>query len=101
MNKKWGNLYVKDRIPKETYKGMEADNQQATVMNILLTHRNMDDKTAYAIVKTLFEKREELERAHKEAANITLENQKTEASSIPWHPGAIKYFAERGVKIGN
>jgi TRAP transporter TAXI family solute receptor len=101
MNKKWGNLYVKDRIPKETYKGMEADNQQATVMNILLTHQNMDDKTAYAIVKTLFEKREELERAHKEAANITLANQKTEASSIPWHPGAIKYFAERGVKIGN
>jgi TRAP transporter TAXI family solute receptor len=101
MNKKWGNLYVKDRIPKETYKGMEADNQQATVMNILLTHQNMDDKTAYAIVKTLFEKREELERAHKEAANITLANQKTEASSIPWHPGAIKYFAERGIKIGN
>jgi TRAP transporter TAXI family solute receptor len=101
MNQKWGNLYVKDRIPKETYKGMEADNQQATVMNILLTHQNMDDKTAYMIVKTLFEKREELERAHKEAANITLANQKTEASSIPWHPGAIKYFAERGIKIGN
>jgi TRAP transporter TAXI family solute receptor len=101
MNKKWGNLYVKDRIPKATYKGMEADNEQATVMNILLTHQNMDDKTAYAIVKTLFEKREELIRAHKEAENITLENQKTDASSIPWHPGAIKYFAERGVKIGN
>jgi len=101
MNKKWGNLYVRDTIKKDVYKGMAADNHQATVMNILLTHQSMDDKTAYAIVKTLFEKRDELVRAHKEAENITLENQKTDASSIPWHPGAIKYFAERGVKIGN
>jgi TRAP transporter TAXI family solute receptor len=100
MNKKYGNLYVKDRIPKETYKGMTADNQQATVMNILITHEKMDDKTAYTIVKTLFDKREDLIRAHKEAENIKLENQRTEASSVPWHPGAIKYFAEKGIKIG-
>jgi len=99
MNKKYGNLYIEDRIPKEIYKGMEADNRQATVMNLLVAHQNMDDKTAYAIVKTIFDKRDELIRAHKEAENIKLENQKTEASSVPWHPGAIKYFAERGVKI--
>jgi hypothetical protein len=101
MNRKYGNLYVKDRIPKETYKGMTADNQQATVMNILVAHEKMDSQTAYNIVKTLFEKRDDLIRAHKEAENIKLENQKTEASSVPWHPGAIKYFAEKGVKIGN
>jgi TRAP transporter TAXI family solute receptor len=101
MNKKYGNLYVKDRIPKEIYKGMTVDNQQATVMNILVAHEKMDNQTAYNIVKTLFEKREDLIRAHKEAENIKLENQKTEASSVPWHPGAIKYFAEKGIKIGN
>jgi TRAP transporter TAXI family solute receptor len=101
MNRKYGNLYVKDRIPKEIYKGMTVDNQQATVMNILVAHEKMDNQTAYTIVKTLFEKREDLIRAHKEAENIKLENQKTEASSVPWHPGAIKYFAEKGVKIGN
>jgi hypothetical protein len=70
-------------------------------MNILITHEKMDDKTAYAIVKTLFDKRDDLIRAHKEAENIKLENQKTEASSVPWHPGAIKFFAEKGIKIGN
>jgi TRAP transporter TAXI family solute receptor len=100
MNKKYGNLYVKDVIGKDIYKGMDADNHQATVMNLLVAHEKMDDKTAYTIVKTIFDKRDELIRAHKEAANIKLENQKTEASSIPWHPGAIKYFAERGIKIG-
>src|SRR3954468_8891370 len=31
MNKKWGNLYVEDTIPKVTYKGMDTDNAQATV----------------------------------------------------------------------
>jgi hypothetical protein len=100
MNKKYGNLYVKDAIGKDVYKGMAADNAQATVMNILVAHEKMDEKTAYTIVKTIFERREDLIRAHKEAASFKLENQKTEASSIPWHPGAIKYFAEKGIKIG-
>ena len=42
-------------IPKDTYKGMDADNQQATVMNILVAHESMDDKTAYNIVKAIFD----------------------------------------------
>lgn len=99
MNKKYGNLYIKDTIPKRTYKGMTADNPQATVMNLLVASQSMDDKTAYNIVKALFDHQVDLVRVHAEAVNIKLENQKTEASSIPWHPGAIKYFAERGIKI--
>ncbi len=99
MNKKYGNLYVKDSISKDVYRGMDKDNPQATVMNILVAHEKMDDKTAYNIVKTIFDKKEELVRVHKEAANFKLENQKTEASSVPWHPGAKKYFAEKGIKI--
>jgi TRAP transporter TAXI family solute receptor len=78
---------------------MERDNDQATVMNLLVAHEKMDDKTAYAIVKTIFDKRDELIRVHKEAENIKLENQKKEASPIPWHPGAMKYFAEKGLKL--
>jgi uncharacterized protein len=99
MAKKHGNIYIKDVIPQRMYKGMEADNQAATVTNLLAVHQNMDDKTAYAITKALFENRVDLVRVHAEAVNIKFENQKSEASSIPWHPGAIKYFAEQGVKI--
>jgi TRAP transporter TAXI family solute receptor len=99
MTKKYGNIYIKDVIDKSVYKGMEADNQAATVTNLLVVHQNMDDKTAYNIVKAVFDHRDELIRVHKEAENIKLENQKTEASSIPWHPGAIKFFAEKGIKI--
>jgi hypothetical protein len=99
MTKKYGNIYIKDVIQKSVYKGMEADNQAATVTNLLVVHQNMDDKTAYNIVRAVFDHRDELIRVHKEAANIKLENQKTEASSIPWHPAAIKFFAEKGIKI--
>ena len=99
MNKKYGNLYVKDVIPQRMYKGMTADNHQATVMNLLVANQSMDDKTAYNIVKAMFEHQVDLVRVHAEAVNIKLENQKTEASPIPWHPGAIRYFAERGIKI--
>ena len=99
MNKKYGNLYVEDVIPKSTYKGMDTDNHQATVMNILVSSASMDDKTAYNIVKTIFDKRDDLIAVHKEAANFRLENQKASASPIPYHPGAAKYFAEKGVKV--
>jgi TRAP transporter TAXI family solute receptor len=99
MNKKYGNLYVEDAIGKDVYKGMDADNKQATVMNILVAHQSMDDKTAYNIVKAFFDHRDELIRVHKEAENFKLENQKASASPLPWHPGAVKYFAEKGVKI--
>ena len=99
MNQKYGNLYVQDVIPKDMYRGMDADNKQATVMNLLVANQNMDDKTAYNIVKTVFDKRQELIAVHKEAENFKLENQKAEASPIPWHPGAVKYFAEKGIKL--
>lgn len=99
MNKKYGNLYVEDVIPKSTYSGMQADNHQATVMNILVSNENLSDEAAYNIVKTMFEKRADLIAVHKEAENFKLENQKTAATPIPFHPGALKYFKEKGVKM--
>ena len=99
MNKKYGPLYIEDVIPKATYRGMDADNRQATVWNILVSHENLSNQTAYNIVKTIFDKRDDLIAVHKEAENFRLENQKAAASPIPFHPGAVKYFAERGVRI--
>jgi hypothetical protein len=99
MNKKYGNLYVQDTIGKDIYKGMDGDNKQATVMNILVAHQNMDEKTAYNIVKTIFDKKSDMVAVHKEAENFKYETQKKEASPIPWHPGAVKYFAEKGIKL--
>jgi len=99
MNRKYGNLYVQDVIPKDTYRGMEADNKQATVMNLLVAHQDMDEKTAYSIVKAVFEHKDDLVRVHKEAENFKLENQKAAATPIPFHPGALKYYREKGIKV--
>ena len=99
MNKKYGNLYVQDAIPRSTYPGMAADNKQATVMNILVANENLSEQAAYNIVKTIFEKRDDLIAVHKDATHFKLENQKEAASPLPWHPGALKYLKEKGVKM--
>ena len=50
-------------------------------------------------MKTIFDHKADLVAVHKESENFTLENQKVSASPIPYHPGAAKYFSERGVKL--
>jgi len=99
MNQKYGNLYVEDVIPRTTYPGMAGDNKQATVMNLLVSNENLSEQAAYNIVKTIFEKRDDLIAVHKDATHFKLENQKEAASPLPWHPGALKYLKEKGVKM--
>ena len=99
MNKKYNNLYTQDVITKGTYAGMTADNKAAAVANILIAHEKMSDQVAYNIVKTIFDKRQELINVHKAAEDIKLENQKASASPVPFHSGAVKYFKEKGVKL--
>jgi len=99
MNKKYGPLYVKDVIPGKSYPGQERDNQIASVWNVLVAHERMSDQAAYNVVKTIFDKKPELVAVHKEAQNFDLKYQTNNASPVPFHPGAIKYFAERGLKL--
>jgi uncharacterized protein len=99
MNAKYGGLYTTGVIPAKTYPGQDKDNKISVVQNILVANADMPDKVAYDIVKTFIEKRDELVAVHGEAKSITLENQSPKNSPIPWHPGATKYFSEKGVKM--
>ena len=99
MNAKYNNLYTTGVIPAKMYPGQDKDNSIAVVQNILVANAKMPDKVAYDIVKTFIEKRDELAAVHAEAKNIALENQSIKNSPIPWHPGALKYLAEQGVKM--
>ena len=99
MNAKYGKLYVTDVIPAKTYPGQDTDNKNATVQNILITNDKMSNDTAYAIVKLFFDKKADLVAVHKEAQNIDYKYQKTDNSPVPWHPGALKYFADKGHKM--
>jgi uncharacterized protein len=99
MNKKYDNLYTTGVIPAKTYPGQDKDNSIAVVQNILVANAKMSDKVAYDIVKTFIEKRDELVAVHAEADSIKLENQSPKNSPIPWHPGAVQYFSEKGLKM--
>jgi uncharacterized protein len=99
MNAKYGQLYVRDVIPARTYPGQDKDNPQSTVWNILVTDDKMSDDIAYNIVKIIFDHKAELVAVHSEAANIEYKYQLKTSSPVPWHPGALKYFAERGVQM--
>jgi uncharacterized protein len=99
MNAKYGNLYVTDVIPAKTYPGQDADNKISTVWNILVTNDKMTDDVAYAIVKIIFDKKADLVAVHREAENVDFKYQIKASSPVPWHPGALKYFADKGVKM--
>jgi uncharacterized protein len=99
MNEKYGQLYSKGVIPKGSYPGQDKDNQIASVWNTMVVSDSMPDDVAYNIVKIVFDHRDELGTVHKEALNIKFENQKLANTAVPYHPGALKYFAEKGIKI--
>jgi TRAP transporter TAXI family solute receptor len=99
MNAKYGNLYAKATIGKSVYPGMAGDNAATSVWNVLVVNESMPEQMAYDITKTVFEKQADLVAVHKEAANIKLENQSIANAGIPFHPGSLKYFSEKGVKV--
>jgi len=99
MNAKYGGIYSADVIPAKTYPGQDKDNKITSVQNILVANSDMPDKVAYDIVKTFIEHKDDLVAVHGEAKNIELAKQTKVNSAIPWHPGAVKYFTEKGVAM--
>ena len=65
----------------------------------MMVNASMSEDLAYQLTKLLFEKREELALTHKEALNLKAENQTKANAGVPFHKGALKYFAEKGIKI--
>ncbi len=97
MNAKYGKLYTASKIKAGAYQGTDKDNAIAEVWNLIVTGDKMSSDDAYAIVKTLVEKKADIVAVHKEAESFSLDNQVQERSPIPFHPGALKYFKEKGL----
>ena len=88
-------FYTKLNITKDTYSVMKDDIQTVAVMATYIANNNLPEDTVYEFVKSLF----------KEAGNFNhqkaeLLDPKTGVSgiSIPFHPGALKYYKEFGLK---
>lgn len=96
---KYGPVYATAVIPKGTYPNQETDNKVAAVWNIMAVRDDFPEDLAYKLTKTMLEKVDDLSKVHKEALNIKVENQKSKNAGIPWHPAALKYFADKGIKV--
>ena len=93
---KIGAPYVKAVIPANTYTGQTQDVQAAAVVNYLVTRAGLSDDLVYQMTKSIFDGRDELVAAHQAASDIKLEAA-LQGMPIPVHPGAQKYFREKGL----
>jgi uncharacterized protein len=98
LTQKYGPIYFKHIIPKSTYSQMDSDIPVAYVANLIICREKMDAGLVYNILKALLEHQPELVAVHKEATNFTLATAAV-GSPIPFHPGAIKFYQEKGIKV--
>lgn len=95
MVEKYGPVYSTFTLSKDVY-GTEADVPGIGIGNILFADQTMSEDQAYQILTTIFAHLREVHALHPQAANLTLESA-VNGSSIPFHPGAIKFYTEQGV----
>ena len=89
-------FYTKTVIPAGTYKGTDRDTEALAIKATLAVNANLDENTVYAMTKALFENLDELGAAHAKGKEVTSESAVT-GISVPFHPGAAKYYKEIGV----
>ena len=92
-----GDLYFPLTIPAGTYPGVTASVPVVGVANVLVVNRSMPEQLAYDITRVLFEKQSELAAIHPEARNLSLQTA-TKGSPAPFHPGAMRYYREKGIR---
>ncbi|MBQ7608097.1 MAG: TAXI family TRAP transporter solute-binding subunit [Desulfovibrionaceae bacterium] len=88
---------VKDIIPANTYKGQTRPIHTLSVQAILIVSESMPDDVAYALTKSLYESTGDIAKAHSKGGEITLSRAK-EGITLPFHPGALKYYTEKGIQ---
>ena len=93
---KIGPPFVAVKIPANTYNGQDKDVPTAAVVNYLVTSSAVTDDVAYQMTKLVFESLPELADAHAAGKEIKLDTAAT-GSPVPLHPGAIRYYKEKGL----
>lgn len=83
-------------VPANTYKNQTSPVKTMAVNAVLIASTDVKAEVAYNIVKSLFENQSELAATHAKGKELSLKNAST-GVSIPFHPGAVKYFKEKGL----
>jgi uncharacterized protein len=87
--------YGKITIPKEMY-SLKEDVQAIIMPNLMIVRKSLDPNLVYNMDKAIFEHLKDIYAAHPAAAAIKLETA-AQKLGLPFHPGAEKYFKEKGV----
>jgi len=91
-------FYVRQVLPKDTYKGMTEDTPTLAVKAILVVSASLPDDVVYEMTKVLFDNVDALRAVHQKARYISLDTA-LDGMSIPLHPGAYKYYEEKGITV--
>jgi TRAP transporter TAXI family solute receptor len=89
-------VYRANAIPAGIYQGEDDQVTTATINNLLMTREDVPADVVYAMTKGMFENLAELTSAHPAAQGISLQYA-SQGSPVPLHPGAERYYREKGV----
>lgn len=90
-------FFVPSVIPGGTYHGIDKDTATPAVMALIVTHDQMPEETIYTFLTNLFNNLPEIQAAHSKAQSITLETAMDGVVAAPLHPGAARFFKEKGL----
>jgi uncharacterized protein len=84
------------KVPANTYKGQTADVSTVAVNAVLIAGSSLKEEMVYNLTKALFENQADLAAAHAKGKELNMKTAVT-GVSIPFHPGAVKYYKEKGL----
>lgn len=90
--------YAAATIPADTYNGQEEACQTVAVLAVILANDSVDEDTIYNFTASIFDGAENQADAHAKYEELSLETA-TSITSVPYHAGAAKYFAEKDVEV--
>jgi len=91
-------FYTAYTIPAGTYAGQEADVQTVTVKATLIVSSAASEDDVYNLTAAIFENIDAITAENAKGAELSIENA-TSGMTAPFHAGAAKYFAEKGVTV--
>jgi len=89
--------YTKVTIAKDTYK-LAEDVTTVAVGAVVLARNDVSEDAIYKFVADIFDNYQDLTANHAKYAELSFEYA-TSITSVPYHAGAAKYFAEKGYTV--
>lgn len=90
--------YTVHSIPANTYAGQTAEVKTVTVKATLIVSTSASEDDVYKLTKAIFDNIDAITEAHAKGAELSIENA-TSGMTAPFHAGAAKYFAEKGITV--